>query len=280
MRGPQVSKRYASVCGRIVPVEEARVSILDRGMLYGDGLFETIRVRGGECVRLERHMERLRAGAEVLRFGDALDGLDFAAMIRSVLDANGLADARVRLTVTRGESAGAGRIGRSDGPPTVTITADPLTLGPPEPADVIVATIRRDESSPLSRIKSLNYLPSILARIEAEEAGADDAVLLNSRGMVSDGTVGNVFVVMGGCLIAPSLDQGPLPGTVRAAVIELAPQLGLQVIQRAVSLDELAEAGEVFFTNAIQLVRPVGSVGGRAVGVGHAIAERVREALR
>ncbi len=276
-----MSKRYASVCGRIMPAEEARVSILDRGMLYGDGLFETIRARNGICVRLERHLERLHAGADVLRFGDRLDGIDFDSMIRAVLHANGLADARVRLTVTRGESAGAGRIGMSGGlPPTIIVTADPLTLEPPEPADVIISTIRRDESSPLSRIKSLNYLPSILARIEAEEAGADDAILLNSRGMVSDGTVGNIFLVKGDSLITPSLDQGPLPGTVRAAITELAPQLGLQVTEKAVHPDELSEAGEVFFTNAIQLVRPVRSVGGRVVRVGHAVAERVREALR
>ena len=279
MRGPRVSKRYASVCGRIVPIEQARVGVLDRGLLYGDGLFETIRVRAGQCARLERHLERLHAGAGTLRFGNVLDGFDFHSMIRSVLDANRLVDARVRLAVTRGESAGAGRIGGSDGPPTIIITSDPLVPDPPEPADVIIATIRRDESSPLARIKSLNYLPSILGRIEAEDAGADDAILLNTSGMISDGTVGNVFLVKGDSLVTPSLDQGPLPGTVRAELIELAPKLGLQMAERTVSPDELAEADEVFFTNAIQLVRSVRSVGGSAVGIGRIVAERVREAL-
>jgi len=275
-----MAQRFAYVKGRIVPVGDAAVSIADRGFLYGDGLFETMRVKGGQCVRLDRHLARLTAGARVLGIEELPDEQALAKAISSVLDANGMQDARVRLTVTRGVTAGPGILAGTAGPPTIVITANDLPSAEPEPARVIISSIRRDELSPLSSIKSLNYLPGILAIREAQAAGADDAILLNTAGNVAEGTVGNLFLVNGSTLMAPSLDQGVLPGTVRAAVIELASEIGLEVVERAVSPGELAGADELFFTNAIQLARPIRELGGVIVGNGtYPISRRIRQAL-
>jgi branched-subunit amino acid aminotransferase/4-amino-4-deoxychorismate lyase len=272
-----MSEQLAYVNGRVLPISRARVSVMDRGLLYGDGLFETIGVRGGGCVRLDKHLERLHFGAGVLGFADSLQGLDIIGGIAHLLDATGLADARVRVTVTRGESDGAGLAAGVRGGPTVVITAQPLPGSEPAPARVIVSSIRRDEASPLSSIKSLNYLPGILAQREAAAAGADDALLLNTQGNLAEGTAGNLFLVLGDRLITPGLDQGPLPGTVRAAIIELAPRFGLEVVEGAVTPDDLFLADELFLTNAIQLARPVCEVSGQAIGDG---SRRVCDRLR
>ena len=272
-----MSEPLAYVNGRIVPLSQACVGVMDRGLLYGDGLFETIRVRGGKCVRLDKHLERLCSGARALGFDEAVRGIDPAGAIAALLDATGLADARVRLTVTRGESEGAGLGARIGGGPTVVITAQPLPDSPPTPARVIISSVRRDEASPLSSVKSLNYLPGVLAMNEAIAAGADDALLLNTQGNVAEGAAGNLFLVLGDRLITPGLDQGPLPGTVRAALIELAPRLGLEVIETAVRPGDLPLADELFLTNAIQLARPIVQFAGQPVGNG---SRRVCEGCR
>ncbi len=274
-----MSKRYASVNGRIVPVDEVSISIFDRGFLYGDGVFETIRVRNSKCIRLNRHVDRLRNGLRVLGIAESFLDVDVEAAILELLEANRQTDARIRLTITRGEGQ-PGKIGASNIIPTIIVTSDDLIDSPPEPASVIVASIRRDENNPLSFIKSLNYLPSVLARIEAEHAGFDDALLLNTRGRLSDGTVGNVFLVQGEKLITPALSEGPLPGTVRAAVIEIVRELGLEVVETAVGLRDIAETEEAFYTNAIQLVRPICSILDTRLGNGkHPVSARIREAL-
>ncbi len=278
MQGTPVSTRCVYISGRILPADEASISIRDRGLLYGDGLFETIRVQDGKCIRLARHLERLHRGASVLGFDEAISELDFGRAIGELLDANQMGEARIRLTVTRGASAGAGRITAAEGPPTVIITCDDLPA-PPAPAQAVIATIRRDESSVLSSLKSLNYLPSILARMEAERAGADDAALLNNRGNVSDGTIGNIFLVKGSRLITPALSEGPLPGTVRAEVLSVAPSLGLEPVEAAVTPRDLLEADEAFYTNAIMLVRSISGIDGREFGDA-GVSERIHRVLR
>lgn len=275
-----MSVRFACLNGRILPLAEARVSVVDRGLLYGDGLFETIRVVGGACIGLARHVARLHSGARTLGFPQPLCVGELAGVISLLLDANGLADARARLTLTRGVSSGPGRLAPSGGAePTMIITTDPLPKHVPEPARVVVSSIRRDEMSPLCSVKSTSYLPGILARIDAERAGADDALLLNTRGKVAEGTVANLFLVRGRTLVTPSLDQGVLPGTARAAVIELAPGLGLEAVEAEVDPGELIEADELFFTNAIQLTRQIRGINGTDLSGGHEVAAQVREAL-
>ncbi|MCX8053204.1 MAG: aminodeoxychorismate lyase [Armatimonadetes bacterium] len=275
-----MSDRLAYVNGRIVPLSEACIGISDRGFLYGDGLFETIRAVGGRCIRIDHHLIRLSSGARVLGIENFPDASTLKESVAYVLDANGLSDARVRLTVTRGASTGPGLMGRVSGSPTVVVTATNLPTAEPEPARVIISSIRRDERSPLSSVKSLNYLPGILALHEARRAGVDDAILLNTQGNVAGGAVANVFLVMGHTLVTPSLDQGALPGTVRQAIIELGPGRGLEVVERPVCPEELLAADEVFFTNAIQLVRPIREVDGVLLGVGKwPISEHLRLAV-
>ena len=264
-----MSTRFAYLNGNIVPVEEAAVSIFDRGLMYGDGLFETIRMQNGRCVRLSSHLERLRIGAQTLMFADAIPSIDFANAIAALCEANQLTDARIRLTITRGKSKPGKLWPISQSEPTVIITADLLPSPSLEPARVIISSIRRDETNPLCAVKSLNYLPGILARIEAEQAGADDAILLNTQGNIAEGTIGNIFLIGGNRLITPSLDQGVLPGTVRAALLTIASELGLSAVECPVTLQDIINADELFFTNAIQLVRPISAVDGNPIGIGN-----------
>ena len=275
-----MAERFAHVSGAVVPLEDAGISVTDRGVMYGDGLYETIRVKGGNCVRLVLHLDRLVSGSRTLGFGDQLCEVNFRGAISDVLEANHLTDARVRVTVTRGPSAGPGRVGVSEASnPTVIITADPLIEVEPEPCPVIISGYRRDETSPLTGVKTLNCLASVMACIEAEKQGAADAILLSTQGNVAEGTTANVFVLTGEQLMTPSLDQGCLPGTVRSTVLGLAPQLGVQAVECVVGPEMLAEADESFFTSAIRLVRPIGSVDGTTIPSGDEVWKRLREAL-
>ena len=276
-----MKERFAHVNGNIVPVGDAVVSIADRGLIYGDGLYETIRVRNGKCVRFRRHIERLFNGARVLGFNESVFELDFGKTIDEVLQANRLADARVRVTVTRGVSTDPGKMGGAGaGEPTVVVTADVLPEPGLEPTRVIISSLRRDEKSPLVGVKTLNCLPSVVALAEARDQGADDAVLLNTRGKIAEGTSANVFLLLGDRLVTPSLDQGCLAGTVRAAVLELAAELGFEAAEFVIEPDALREADELFFTSAIKLIRPICEVAGTRVGDGtHGTCARILEAL-
>ncbi len=271
---------YVYLNGSIIPADEAYVGIADRGLLYGDGLFETMRVLNGSVVRLEKHMDRLVSGAEVLAIDVGTIAGQVETIVEKLCDANGLSDARVRVTITRGIAPEPGLAIPPQANPTVFATAQPLSAEPAKPVRIIASSVRRDETSPLSRVKSLNYLPGIMAMAEARRAGADDAILTNTQGMVAEGTTGNLFLVKGSTLVTPSLDQGPLPGTTRAALIELASSLGLTVEERAVAPKELVEADEVFFTSAVQLVRPISEMNGRRIGSGASrTCDVVRKAL-
>jgi branched-chain amino acid aminotransferase len=251
-------------------MEQANVSNRDCGLLYGDGLYETIQARSGRCIRFDKHLARLRHGSEVLGLPDGINGFDISQAAFELLEANGLKDARIRITITRGVGAG----------PTIIITADPLSEFKMETSRAIISSYRRDEMSPLVGIKTLNCLPSVMARMEAEAAGADDAVLLNTQGNVAEGSTANVFVVKGNQLVTPALGQGCLPGTVRAAVLEIAPALGLEVGEDVLCQDALFEADEVFFSSAIKLLRPILNLNSRKIGSGnHEVCERILKVL-
>jgi branched-chain amino acid aminotransferase len=256
--------------GDILPQDKAGLNVFDRGLLYGDGLYETIRVRNGRCLRFDSHAARMADGAAVLAI--PLDIARLESAIDSLLQANHLSDARVRATLTRGAAP--------IGDPTLIITAVPLPHHGLDPTAVITSSYRRDETSPLTRVKSLNCLASVMAGFEAHARGADDAVLLNTRGNLAEATTANVFVVKGRRLMTPALDQGCLPGTVRAEVLALAPELGLDPIECEIGVDGLRSADEVFLTSAIRLARPIVELDGKVVGSGrHEVCARVREAL-
>lgn len=284
-----MSARYVYLNGRIVEAEQASIGVFDRGLLQGDGLYETIRVSNSRPQRFDAHMSRLRSGAAALRMPENVLEIDYVAVISDLLAANGLTDARVRITITRGEAKEPNQVRPhtstelsmlDGGPATVIVTA--VSLPPPsiEPIRIVISSFRRDEKSPLCSVKSTNCLPSILAREDALRRGADDAIFLNTQGNVAEATSANVFFVCGSRLITPSLDQGILPGTARGAVLEFAPSLGLEPVESAVTPDMLEGADEVFLTSAIKLVRPVAEIDGTKIGSGkHEVAKRMLVAL-
>ncbi len=273
------SGRAVSLNGELVSADEARVSALDLGFLYGYGLFETMRARSGRIFRLEQHLQRLRDSAEAIHL--PLGGHDLAAACYDTLRANNLVDARVRLAV----SAGPGE-GKPDVPanprPTILVTASPYAP-PPDDAyhrgyRAICSSVRQNSGSPLSRLKSANYLNNLLARDEARRSGADEALLLNERGMVSEGSTTNVFMAMDGGLVTPEVASGCLPGITRQAVIELAQGLGVDVSYREVQMEELFRADEAFLTNSILGVMPLTEVDGLPIKGPGGLTRRLIEA--
>ena len=244
--------------GALVSAETARIDLADRGLLLGDGLFETLRVAASQPRQAARHLARLHAGARLLRL-DLPEADELHQALAAVITARELAEGTLRLTVTRGPGP-RGVLPPHPQRPTVLVTAAPLAP-PAGPADVIVArNIARDENSPLSRIKSLNYLPSILARIEADERGAADALLLNQTGTLAESSAATVLLHRKGEWLTPRLEDGALPGIRRAVLLEA----GL-VRETVLPVTWLFEAEALCLGNALSL-RPVRSVDGQRIG--------------
>lgn len=254
--------------GALVDAAAARIAPGDRGFTLGDGLFETLAVRHGAPQRLEAHLARLATGAQVI--GLPLPAFDLPAIAAALLTANGLADAVLRLTVTRGEGP-RGVLPPAAPTPTLLVTA--AALAPPAaPARLCVARVtRRNEHSPLARIKSLNYLDNILARQEGQQRGCDDALLLNTRGGVAESTIANVFVVRDGALLTPPVADGALPGVMRGALLARGAR------EAALTPEDLAQASEVFLTSSLG-IRPVAAVDDAAFAA-HPVAERLQAEL-
>lgn len=242
--------------GALVPAGAARIDPADRGFLLGDGVFETLRVAAGVPLHLARHLARLRAGASVL--GVALAWHDDALADAAAAVLAGLPEASLRITLTRGPGP-RGLAPPGDLQPTLLMSA--ATLAPPAaPARAIVArATRRNEHSPLSRIKSLNYLDQILARREAAAAGADDALLLNTAGRLACATAGNVFLLLEGAWITPPVEDGALPGIVRALLLEAG-----FARPSSVTAAMIARAESALITNSLG-IRCIASLDGTAL---------------
>lgn len=254
-----MSDRWVCVAGQLVREREATVPVMG-GLLYGYGLFETMRAYRGRVFRIDAHEARLRDGARVLGLDVPFDGDELRRGIDAVLDRNGLAgvDAAVRLTL-QGDPPPDGAAAPS--PARWIVTARRLIQYPEllyeRGASAVVADVRRNETSPLSRLKTLNYLDNLLARRAARAAGFDEAILLNTRGDVAEGAASNVFVVRGRELLTPPVDDGALPGIARATVLDLAPTLGLDPREVALALNALRTADEAFLTNSLMEVLPL-----------------------
>lgn len=250
----------------------------DRGLLLGDGLFETMLWAGGDMPYLDDHLARMAAGCETL----GLPMFDLAEARTRVLAAPteaGLADARaaVRLTLTAG-SGGRG-LDRPAAPVlrlmATAAAAPPVTT----PVDLVLVRIRRNEGSPASRLKTLSYVDNVLARAEARAAGADEAVMRNNRGDLACAGAANLFWVAGGSLFTPALHCGVLSGIARGRVVEAARALDVEVHEVASGAEALDAAEAVFLTNSLIGVRPARRFEGETFGP-HALVERLREALR
>lgn len=263
------------VDGELVPAGEATVSVRDRGFMYGDAAFETLRAYGGDVFRWEAHAERLRETCDVLSLDHGVAADDLKARVDETLRANGLADAYVRLSVTRGVQPG--KLTPEEAvDPTVVVVVTPLPRGGrgsdpvwDGPASLQTVKTRRvpDRSVP-ARAKTHNYLNGILARLELRVADADEAVMLDSDGHLAEGATSNLFFVRDDALCTPSLDGPVLPGVTRAEVIDIAAAEEIPVREGSFTPDDVRDAAEAFVTNTTWEIRPVESVDGIDVGGG------------
>jgi len=261
--------------GEFRPKDEACVSVYDHGFLYGDGVFEGIREYDGVVFKLKEHIDRLYESARAIMLEIPMSKEELMNAVIETLRRNRLKNAYIRLIVTRG----VGDLGidpRKCKKPNVIIIAEPLlTLYSKEARlkglSLIISSVRRDRVDATShQIKSLNYLNSILAKIEAISAGADDAVMLDERGFVSETSSTNLFLVKDGKIITPPPTTGALLGVTRTFVMELARKLGYPVEEREVTPFELLTADEVFMTGTGAEIVPVTKIAGRVIGDGKA----------
>lgn len=247
----------------------------DRGLLLGDGLFETLLAVDGRLIDAEAHLDRMASGCRTLGL-PALDRGSALGAMAKALESFGPGRAAVRLTLTAG-SGGRGL----DRPPAPELrmlaTAAPAAASR-EPASLVTSTVRRNEFSPASRLKTLAYLDNVLARAEARGAGVDEALMLNTRGEVACAAAANIFWVWAGRLFTPSLDCGVLAGVMRGRVIEASRRLGVEVVENHAGPAELARADAVFLTNSLIGVRRVGSMDGFELGESALVARLASEA--
>ncbi|GLR68866.1 2-keto-4-methylthiobutyrate aminotransferase [Acidocella aquatica] len=202
----------------LCPATHAGIDPADRGFTLGDGIFETLRIAGGAPRHVALHLARLRQGAAALGLTVPLTDTQFQTAISTLLTANALSDATLRITLTRGTGP-RGLLPPANSNPTLLITTAPFIAAAPEISAVICQTTRRNEFSPLSRIKSLNYLDSIIARREAAARGAEDAILLNTKGDAAEASAANLFVLQGATWTTPPVADGALPGILRARLL-------------------------------------------------------------
>ena len=257
--------------GQIVAPGAPALSALDRGLFYGDGLYETLRAYGRQPFGLGRHLERLRNSAAALRIAESLDTRPIEGRLARLLRQAPYCEAYVRITLTRGIHTGALDLRPSDAP-TVLILVRPLRSLPPglyeRGVDAIIASARQNACSILPRHKTLNYLEKLLAKTEARDRGAYEAIFLNTRGHVAEGASSSLFCVLDGRLVTPALDANILPGVTRREVLDLAREAAIPVDERTVGPHELRGADELFLTNAIVEALPVRTLDGRPVGTG------------
>ncbi len=248
------------------------VSEYDRGLLYGDGIFETMRSYDGAIFRLEEHLDRLFGSADMVKIKMPLSKKELKRNIYAAIRKRRLKDASVRITVTRGE----GSFRLSDEckkfDPTLIITARPFKGYPSRyyscGITVDISAIRQNEFSPLSKIKSLSFLNYILGRMSARERGFDEAIFLNTNGYVAEAATSNIFAVKGKRIFTPSIDSGVIPGITRSCIIKIAQNIGMKVRERKIRAKELVSSDELFLTNSIAEVLPVVRVGRSRIGKG------------
>jgi branched-chain amino acid aminotransferase len=257
---------------RLVPENEARVSVFDHGLLYGDGVFEGLRSYSGRVFRLDAHLDRLWASAKAICLEIPLSKESLARAVNDTLAANGLADGYIRLVVTRG-SGSLGLDPNRTSHPQVIVIADTIALYPREHYEkglrIVTAATQRVQSAALSpRIKSLNYLNNIMAKLEGLRAGCVEALMLNHKGEVAECTGDNIFVVRSGMLLTPPPDAGILEGITRNAVMELAHKAGIDCREATLTRHDLYTADECFLTGTAAEVIPVVDIDGRTIGSG------------
>jgi branched-chain amino acid aminotransferase len=258
--------------GKFFAKEDAKVSVYDHGLLYGDGIFEGIRCYSGKVFRLEEHLERLYQSARAIMLEIPIAPEKLAEDIYETLRKNNFVDAYIRLVVTRGAgSLGLDPFKTSD--PQVIIITDKIALYPAEYYEkglelITASTIRNHPAALSPRIKSLNYLNNIMAKMEGLQAGCVEALMLNHKGEISECTGDNIFLVRDGSLQTPPIDAGILEGITRNVVIELAEQMGIPCAQVPLTRHDVFIADECFLTGTAAEVIPVVKLDKRPIGGG------------
>jgi branched-chain amino acid aminotransferase len=258
--------------GQLLDKENAKISVYDHGLLYGDGVFEGMRSYGGKVFRLKQHLDRLWNSAKTIWLEIPTSRDDMAKAVNDTLAANQIKDGYIRLVVTRG----AGTLGLDPNRcshPQVIIITDKIELYPEDfyrnGLEIVTASTMRNHPAALNpRIKSLNYLNNILAKIEGLKAGCIEALMLNHKGEVAEATGDNIFLVRGGAVQTPPLDAGILEGITRDAVIELARAAGIEVREMPLTRHDVYIADECFLTGSAAEVIPVVKIDNRKIGEG------------
>jgi branched-chain amino acid aminotransferase len=265
--------------GAIVPAGQARIDPFDRGFTLGDGLFETLRAYGGRPFRLADHLERMETAAKALAIPLPFDMPAVAAAIDELLRANGhdQGDAAVRITLSRGTGP-RGLAPPEDPQPTLLISTA-VYSALPDACSAVTVDIRRNEGSPLSRMKSLGALDNVLAAGRAAKGGADEAILANNAGFIACGARANLFALVGGRLVTPPIRDGALPGIARRVVLEIAATMGLAGQEISLRPVELERADEVWLTNSLFEVRSIMRLDGRTLQ-SRAVADKIRAEYR
>ncbi len=270
--------------GKFCSEQNAKVSVFDHGLLYGDGVFEGIRAYNGRVFKLKEHIDRLFCSAKAILLEIPLSHAAMMQATIATIRANKLRDCYIRLIVTRG----IGTLGlnpRSCKKPSVIIIAGKIQVYPAElyarGMDIVtVPTVRNLHSAVNPAIKSLNYLNNILAKIEANNAGVEEAVMLNAEGFVSECTADNLFIIKNGALFTPPNSAGALYGITRGTVMELAGDLGVKVSEPNLTRYDLFNADECFLTGTGAEIMPVIKIDGRVIGSGKpgALTRKLTEA--
>ena len=258
--------------GKYLNERDAKISVFDHGLLYGDGIFEGIRAYNGRVFKLKEHIDRLFYSAKAILLEIPMSHAELMKATVATIRANKLHDCYVRLIVTRGIGS-LGLNPRSCKKPSVIIIAGKIQVYPPElyarGMDIVtVPTVRNLHSALNPAIKSLNYLNNILAKIEANNAGVEEAVMLNAEGFVAECTADNLFIIKNGELFTPPLSAGALYGITRQTVIELAQESGLKVSEPNLTRYDLFNADECFLTGTGAEIMPVIKIDGRIIGSG------------
>ncbi|MCY3742070.1 MAG: branched-chain-amino-acid transaminase [Candidatus Poribacteria bacterium] len=272
--------------GEFLPKAEAKVSVFDHGLLYGDGVFEGIRSYNGRVFKLDEHLERLYDSAKSIMLEIPISIETMKETVLETLRRNHLREAYIRLVITRG----VGDLGLDPAKcpkPSIIIIADKIALYPQkfyeDGLEIVTASVRRNYAEAINpRIKSLNYLNNILAKIEGKQAGAEEVLMLNAEGYVVECSGDNIFWIKNGTLVTPPVHMGILEGVTRNSVIDIAREAGIRLEERVFTRHDLYIADECFLTGTAAEVIPVVKIDQRAVGDGQPgkITQRLISAFR
>jgi branched-chain amino acid aminotransferase len=271
--------------GNFYDKADAKISVYDHGLLYGDGVFEGISVYAGRIFKVEEHLTRLFDSAKTLRLAIPYTRDELRAAMLETIKANNFTDCYIRLVITRGE----GYLGLNPAKcakPSAFIITDTIEMYPREMYEkgmaVITASVIRNHPNAISpRVKSLNYLNNILARLEAADAGVSEAIMLNHEGNVAECSADNIFIVKGGHVLTPTITDGILEGITRNVILDLCKRMNIPCTEKSLQRHDLYIADECFLTGSAAEVAPITQIDHRTIGTGHPgpITKKLQEAF-